>query len=100
MPNVRKLLSHDSQIVFRHMEIHPDAFNGIDFDEIGGFTAISAIHTGSLDSIEKTYKLIIKEAKEEGLVLRGDAIERYIVDDCTTKNDELFATEILMPLCE
>ncbi|MGN0962150.1 MAG: hypothetical protein ACI4PP_01075, partial [Clostridia bacterium] len=98
IPNMKKVLNNESQIVFRHMEIHPDSFNGIEYDEIGGFVALSMIQTGSLDSIEDIYVKMINEAEKRNLKLRGDVIERYIVDACTTKDDQLFATEILMPI--
>lgn len=98
IPSMKKVLNNESQIVFRHMEIHPASFNGIDYDEIGGFVALSMIQTGSLDSIEDIYVKMINEAEKRNLKLRGDVIERYIVDACTTKDDQLFATEILMPI--
>lgn len=98
IPDIKRLLNNESQILFRHMEIHPDSFKGIDFDEIGDFVAISTIHTGSKDTIKSTYNRLIEECKNRNLVLRGDALERYVVDDCTTKNEKLFVTEIFLPL--
>ncbi len=100
VPSFKKLLNGEAQIIFRHMEIHPKAYQGIDSDKIGGFSAISLIHLGSLEHIGETYRKLIHSAEKMNLKLKGNAIERYIVDDCTTENERLFSVEIMLPIEE
>lgn len=65
---------------------------------IGGYQAITTYHLGSLKTIEETYKKMKEWADIHRFVLRGDAMERYVVDNWSTIHEEHFITEIYLPL--
>lgn len=94
------ILLKKEQVCFRHMEINPRCFAGKDYSQLGGFFAVSGIHLGDLDSIENTYKKLADWAKTQQIPLRGDAVERLIIDLSTTENPDDFVTEILLPIVE
>ena len=68
--------------------------------EFGGFNAVCAYHIGSKDNIGATYEKLVKWAGAHRFSLRGDCLERDILDIFSTQNREDFVTEILLPLEE
>ena len=98
LESVEKLLTQEPQFCFNHMEIHPLSFRGIGHSKLGGNIVLSGIHKGSTDTILTTYKAMLKYAKEEELPLKGNAIERYIIDASTVADPQYLITEIMLPL--
>lgn len=98
--SVRKLITRESQLCFRHMEINPNCFYEIDYSEFGGYTAASTVHLGNTDNIRETYLKLINWARNQGLTLKGNAVERYIIDVQTIDDPNYFVTEIMLPLQE
>ncbi|HMM05410.1 MAG TPA: MerR family transcriptional regulator [Clostridiales bacterium] len=89
-----------SQLCFCHMEINPLCFYSIDYSELGDCTVASTIHLGSTDKIWKSYSRLIEWTGKQGLTLKGNAIERYIIDVQTIDDPNCFVTEIMLPLKE
>lgn len=60
----------------------------------GGFNAVCAYHIG------KTYEKLCKWSEKHSFSLRGDCLERHVLDVYSTRNSDMFVTEILLPLDE
>lgn len=69
-------------------------------DDFGGFMVISGYHIGSLKRVQQTYDKMLKWAEEHSFKLRGDAVERHIVDLYSTSNEENYVTEIMLPITD
>lgn len=96
--SIDKLLAKEPQFCFNHMEIHPLSFCGIGHSKLGGEIVLSGIHKGSTETISTTYKAMLKYAKEEELLLKGNSIERYVIDASTIADPQYHITEIMLPL--
>lgn len=66
--------------------------------DIPGFTAVACYHRGLHNEIATTYEKIKTWAKEHNFLLRGDVIERYVIDYWSIKNKDWFLTEVYFPL--
>lgn len=66
----------------------------------GGFMAVAAYHIGPLSNVSDTYQRMIKWAEEHRYKLAGNCCERHIFDIYTTRNEDHFVTELLLPLDE
>lgn len=66
----------------------------------GGFNAICVYHTGPVDRIPQTYQKLIQWAGDHSFKLRGDCLERHVLDIYSTRDSRLFVTELLLPLDE
>lgn len=66
----------------------------------GDFNAVCAYHTGDTANITKTYNKLLKWAKAHNFKLRGDCLERYVLDIYSTRDKHMFVTELLLPLDE
>lgn len=66
--------------------------------EVPGFTAVACYHQGLHNEIAATYEKMKAWAKEHNFVLRGDVIERYVIDYWSIKNKDWFLTEVYFPL--
>lgn len=66
----------------------------------GGFSAVCAYHTGDMSHIDDTYNKLIEWAKAHNFNLRGDCIERHVIDIYSTRDSQMFVTELLLPLDE
>lgn len=53
-----------------------------------------AYHRGHWESIGEAYVRLITYAKEQRLKLCGDFVERYVIDNLASENEEEFVTEI------
>ena len=62
--------------------------------KMGGEMMLSCYHIGSHDSIGDTYKKMADWAKEHNYRLRDDSWERYVTDCWTTKNADMYVTEV------
>lgn len=62
--------------------------------QMGGEMMLSCYHIGSHDTIGKTYEKMEAWAREHGYKLAEDCWERYVTDCWTTKNEDMYVTEI------
>lgn len=63
---------------------------------MGGKMMISCYHIGTHDTIDETYQKMCRWALQHDYMLESDCYERYVTDYWTTKQSNLFVTEILM----
>jgi effector-binding domain-containing protein len=96
--SAKKRMEYVAQPAYYHMEIHPKTFTGIGCSRLGGYQAITAIHLGSVDNINETYKKAFHWADKHGFILMGNAVERYIVDILSIFDEKDHVTEILLPI--
>lgn len=66
----------------------------------GGFNAVCAYHIGDMGNIGTTYEKLIGWAERHNFTLRGDCLERHVLDIYSTRDSSLFVTELLLPLDE
>lgn len=62
--------------------------------EIGEGDYLIAYHKGHWERIGEVYFRLLAFAKEKGLKLCGDFVERYVIDNLASENEEEFVTEI------
>ena len=63
---------------------------------IGGEMMLSCYHIGPHDKIRETYEKMENWAKDHEYRLREGSLERYVTDCWTTKNKEMYVTEVLI----
>ncbi len=80
--------------------LYPHAQSLHDTVEVDGYQAVSTYHIGPLDSIGKSYERAIGWAREHRFPLRQDSYERYVLDICSTDDENKFVTQILLPMNE
>ncbi|MCI8646280.1 MAG: MerR family transcriptional regulator [Firmicutes bacterium] len=68
--------------------------------QFGGFNAVCAYHIGDMKSVGATYEMLIRWAEEHNFLLRGDCLERHVLDIYSTRDSSMFVTELLLPLDE
>ena len=68
--------------------------------EIPACEAVSTYHIGTLDAINASYERAIRWAQERHIPLRRDACERYVLDICSTSDENKYVTQILLPIQE
>lgn len=66
----------------------------------GGFNAVCAYHIGSVPGTKDTYEKLIQWAGDHNFSLRGDCLERHVLDIYSTRDENQFVTELLLPLEE
>ena len=67
-------------------------------EKIGGFSAVTCYHRGSFDAISETVEQMKKWAKAHDFTLRGDLMERSVIDCWSVKNPEWWLMEIYLPV--
>lgn len=72
--------------------------NGINHVAYGGCMAATLYHVGSMENLEESYRKIEQWEKDKGIVCGPRVYERYVVDYWTTKNEDEFVTELIVPL--
>lgn len=82
------------QIIYRNDPQMPDTAM------YGGFSAVSAYHCGDPASINDTYEKMLAWADLHNFRLRGDCLERRVLDIYSTQDVNEFVTNILLPLDE
>lgn len=82
------------QVLFENSTRLENIFN------FGGFNAACAYHIGELNDIYTTYEKLLKWTSENKLNLRGDTIERHVLDVYSTYQTADYVTEIILPLEE
>lgn len=88
----------------RHMRImqqavRPDSSNPIQFKRQEGM-AVCVYHIGSHETIDQEYQRIREWAQKRGCRLAKDSYERFVSDYWSTKKEEEFVTEIMVPFEE
>ena len=79
---------------------HPRATSTTTRETVGGFAALACYHKGSFETGEETYKKIYQHAAAHNITLRGDSFERSVIDWWSTKKEEEFLLEIILPTTE
>jgi Predicted transcriptional regulators len=64
----------------------------------GGFTAVTALHRGSYSRMIDTYKAAMDWIDGNGYTYTGPAAENYIIDAASTKYEDYYVTEIILPV--
>lgn len=77
---------------------NPDEPEYADTVTLGGYSAVTAYHIGSHDTIAETYEKMVDWARVHNFELRGDCVERYVTDYWSSYHAELFVTEVILPL--
>jgi DNA-binding transcriptional MerR regulator len=62
----------------------------------GGCMMVTCYHIGPLETIQETYRKIMRWVQRHGYAVSGDAYERYVADYWTTRNAAQFVTEVMM----
>lgn len=65
-----------------------------------GFLGVSSYHTGSLENVSETYTKMIEWAENHNFHLRGDSMERRVIDHFSTKDPSDYVTNIILPVKE
>ncbi len=68
--------------------------------DFGGFMVISGYHIGSLKKVSETYNRLFEWADKHSFRLRGDSVERHVVDIYSTSNEDNYVTEIMLPVLD
>lgn len=68
--------------------------------KVGGYSAVSCYHRGDFNSIDETVKKMKAWAKEHNFNLRGDLLERSVIDCWSVKNRDWWLMEIYLPIME
>jgi effector-binding domain-containing protein len=66
--------------------------------ELPGGRAVTAVHVGPFDTLERTYHELLEWAKAEGLVLADEVWESYLTDPRTEPDPARWQTAITWPL--
>ena len=66
----------------------------------GGFNAVCAYHIGDRQRVGETYEKMVCWAQQHNFRLRGDCLERHVLDIYSTRDKNMFVTELLLPLGE
>lgn len=64
----------------------------------GGYMAATCYHIGSHETINEAYEKILTWADANGYVCEPDCYERYVTDYWTTKDSNLFVTEVIIKI--
>ena len=99
-PSQESRLREDFNNVTLLIKNHPFYDNSPDVQVMESFTAVACYHQGPHNQVTATYDKINQWAKLHNFTLRGDVIERYVIDLWSTKNSNWFLTEIFCPLAE
>ena len=70
----------------------------IKFKELEPITAVSVLHKGRYSGLREAYRYAIQWAKEQKLLLCGEARERYIHGKWDRENETEWLTEIQLPV--
>ncbi|MBQ0079768.1 MAG: MerR family transcriptional regulator [Eubacterium sp.] len=90
--------THKSEMIIQLMyENSSSVTNTMNF---GGFNAISAYHIGPPEDINQLYEKMIVWADKHNFQLRGDSIERHVLDIYSVRNPQMFVTELILPVIE
>lgn len=77
--------------------MYPDSDSHENTLTFGGFLAAACYHIGSRDTVASTYQKIIDWCSKHHFKLRGDSLERHVIDGYSVSDENQFVTEILLP---
>lgn len=80
--------------------VYPDSPDYDNTMSFGGFLAASCYHIGAGESVSATYYKIIDWCHAHGLKLRGDSLERHVLDGYSIVKEDHYVTEILLPITD
>lgn len=80
------------------IEKHPDAKHTPNTVSMGAFSGVSCYHRGTFDTIDETVQKMKAWAKEHQFDLRGDLIERSVIDCWSIKNTDWWLMELFLPI--
>ncbi|MBQ4092813.1 MAG: MerR family transcriptional regulator [Firmicutes bacterium] len=84
----------DIQVGIRSQNVSADAYI------IGGYSAVSCYHRGDFSTIDQTVEQMKTWAKDHNFKLRGDLLERSVIDCWSIKNTDWWLMEIYLPIEE
>lgn len=90
--------TYEKQTLLQTMYDNSNNFK--DTMKFGGFNAVCAYHIGDMSNISITYNKLVSWANDHNFNLRGDCLERHIIDIYSTLDSNIFVTELLLPLDE
>lgn len=79
---------------------HPEAKGSMETALIGCFSAVTCYHCGAFDTIDETVVKMKDWAEEHHFKLRGDLIERSVIDCWSIKNTDWWLMELFLPVAE
>ena len=79
---------------------HPEAGNHGETAPFGDFSAVSCYHRGDFDNIDATVAKMKDWAEDHCFTLRGDLIERSVIDCWSIKNRDCWLMELFLPVIE
>ena len=91
---------HDLSTAKIYMRPHPLETSPAPRERLGNHGALVCYHKGSLDTVHRTYQKILEYAELHAISLRGDAYERSIIDGWSTKKEDEFLMELILPTTE
>ncbi len=68
--------------------------------EQDAFVAVSCVCTGSYDNLDGGYRAMEQYAQSNGIVLKGTAVEEYLVDSTMTSDPGQYVTRLYLPIGE
>ena len=97
-PHGQRRIFHGSKI---YIKPHPSGrFDIAETEPVGGCGALCTYHKGSFETGEDAYQRLYAYAAQHRIALRGDSYERSVIDWWSTKKEEEFLLEILLPTTE
>lgn len=97
-PNEDVRFGQDYTGVSLFIKNHDAEDNLPNIKEVGGFSAVVCYHKGSYSTIHNTYEKMKRWASDHNFILKGNSIERYVIDYWSTINEDWIVTEIFLPL--
>ena len=97
-PTVERRRKEELHGVGYYIALHPGDSHYENAVTLGGYSAITAFHKGSFDTVGETYDKMFAWAEAHNFELRGDCLERYVTDYWSNCNKDLFVTELILPL--
>ena len=69
-------------------------------EDLGGFNALCTYHKGSFETGEEAYERLYAYAARHDISLRGNSFERSVIDWWSTKKEDEFLLEIILPTAQ
>ena len=80
--------------------MYPDSLSYDNTMTFGGFLAASCYCIGTQQPISQTYQKILDWCCDHRFRLRGDSLERHVLDGYSVIHEENYVTEVLLPIAE
>ena len=79
---------------------HPLSDSADEKEILPAFGALCTYHKGAFANGYESYRRLEDYAAEKGIVLRGDSFERAVVDVWSTRREDEYLLEIILPTTE